>query len=497
MIRKNYLLILIYVASLLIQLPLLDKGPQGQHVWRKVVGHAAAMNYYKEDNRFFYPRADIRLSADDTGGVYHELPITYWLTAQSYKLTGFAHRNAHIIALFFNLFLIFASFALGQALGYSRRRSTLFSFLMSFSPVFLYYAGTFVPNILGLSFFTAGLALWIPAMRSENFGVKFLSGVSLLILATLSKPTYLFYGLVLAFIVLTFWPHVRRKWQFASASVFSALTILGSNFLVIRHAKTLYESSPALRAIHTPIGPAPSPSNFEHLWNNIFPPFNKWFVEMFVGYAALLFFIVGVVSVLQSRKKAQIQNYSFSTKFWFVWICSFLIFACFFVTRFADHDYYLMSLLPLAAALSSRGAEIMLEHKKWKNFAVVLLVLVPILGFGRVYGRWYNPRKAQVPQELLNSPEEIVRGIPEKDLVLVWGDSTPIVFLYYLQRKGVVYSVEMENDEQLADEFKNADFQWLISYKDAGELPSSLKKLFSLEEAYSTEDFQIFKVSRF
>ncbi len=128
-------LVLIALLQVLFQIPILNQGPQASHVWRQIVGHAAAVNYYEEDFRFFYPRSDIRVSPSDSGIIYHEFPITYWLTAQSYRLTGFNNANSHIIALLFNIFFIYGLFFLGKALGYSYRRSLLMSFFGTFAPV--------------------------------------------------------------------------------------------------------------------------------------------------------------------------------------------------------------------------------------------------------------------------------------------------------------------------------------------------------------------------
>ena len=81
--------------------------------------------------------------------------------------------------------------------------------------------------------------------------------------------------------------------------------------------------------------------------------------------------------------------------------------------------------------------------------------------------RWTN--HLQVPEELLHRSEEFSKIIPKNDLVLVMGDSTPNVYLYYLARKGMVKN-DFKSTESGLQTLRSRGFRWLI-YRgdDAGD----------------------------
>ena len=77
---------------------------------------------------------------------------------------------------------------------------------------------------------------------------------------------------------------------------------------------------------------------------------------------------------------------------------------------------------------------------------------------GRVYHRWVYTK--QVPDELLYSSEIFRAEIPEKKQIIVHGDGTPGVYLYFLNRKGV--SVDLHS-------ISSAKCQIVIGVKSASE----------------------------
>lgn len=478
-------LLVIACLQILLHLPMITEPPQGQHVWRKIVGHAAAMNYLEEDNRFFWPRADIRTYAGDTGAIYHELPVTYWLTAQAYRAFGVWYGFPHIVALAFNLLLIWGGYRLGRGLLYDRQQSLLLAFFMALSPLAIYYADTFVPNALGLSLFVAGMGMWLPAIRKGRFSGSWLAGLILVAMATTAKQSYLFFGLPIAYIFAASLRQHRwhpRVWALAAAS---GAFILGSQAWIYRHAKALYEASPLDRAIHTPFGPSESPESLKVVLDNLNAAVFKWFMEMNVGHAAWLFFVVGAVTLWQQRQ----QISSLTKGFWGFWGASFAIFASVFVVRLADHDYYIMSSLPLAAALSARGAQRLLQAPRWRLVALVFIVLFPLVSANRIKGRWFEYK--QVPVEFLAGDGPTISApIPKDDLILIQGDTTPVVFLYYLQRKGLSLDTRKSKLADLGLE----NFSWLVHYKPRGPIAATIKANARLELVKDTGDFAVYKL---
>ena len=228
-----------------------------------------AYNYATEDKSFFEPAVDIRMYDGDSGEVYHELPVTYWLTGQVWKYTGIKNFVPRLIAMLFNLTLIWGAFYFALALGLSRQRSLWFSFFMTFSPMYFYYMPSLVPNQLGLTFFIAALAILLPTLDDEKYSLRYIFGTFVLVVATLAKPTYLFYGLPIATWVIYNFLKDKNYKKLIKASIVGVF-VLVSNALVIRNAKRLYEASPWERAIHTPIGPAGFASSMDEFLRKSF-----------------------------------------------------------------------------------------------------------------------------------------------------------------------------------------------------------------------------------
>ena len=480
---NGWFLAIIILLQILIHWPMLDQSPRGMHVWRQVVGHAAVQNYIEEDDRFWYPRADIRLFEGDKGEIYHELPISYWLAAQTAKAGWLKpHTAAQSLQLLFNLLLIPGSFYFLLALHAGRDRAALFTFLLSFSPLYLAYAPLLEPNMLGLSFFLVALALFLPAVEKGTYGGRFLLGTLAFILATLAKPTYLFFGLPVAIWVL---PELLKQRSIKAflAVMASGLTIGTANLAVIRHAKTLYEASPWQRQFHTPIAAPGFPSDWSIIFANVSKALSTWFLEMNLNLGALPLLGFALFLILQKQKdKNRARN------FWLAWCVSLAIFCTLFVVRLADHDYYLTAALPLAAWLSSLGAKKWLQSGRYRPaLLLILLVAVPYLGVTRAYGRFFG--KTQVPESILNHAAEISEPIPKHDLILVDGDKTPIVFLYYLKRKGL--SLSQAEGQLTAEDLK--PFRWLVRYDKAKNLSPHAERLL-LENPIKLRDFTIYSI---
>lgn len=194
--RKTILSILagMIFVQFLLHIPFLNNPPMGQHVWRQVVGHAMALNYHLEDDSFWSPRNDTRITDEHDGRIWHEFPLGYWLIGKSYDLTGYHDINARLIWLILSLFAIPFAYLFLRELGGGTFQSLLFTFFLTFAPYYFYYSITVVPNLHGLIWFMGGIAFIARPIREQKLNFRFLLGMVLVTLATLTKPTYLFFG---------------------------------------------------------------------------------------------------------------------------------------------------------------------------------------------------------------------------------------------------------------------------------------------------------------
>ena len=93
-----------------------------------------------------------------------------------------------------------------------------------------------------------------------------------------------------------------------------------------------------------------------------------------------------------------------------------------------------------------------------------------IVMIGRVSHRWIDNK--QVPDQLLYSSHNIQIHIPSQDKIIVHGDSTPLVYLYFLNRKGLSLDMNNISENQLIN-YKKKGIKWILS----AEIPSNFKSL--------------------
>ena len=60
----------------------------------------------------------------------------------------------------------------------------------------------------------------------------------------------------------------------------------------------------------------------------------------------------------------------------------------------------------------------------------------------------------QVPDELLYHAKQINSYIPKKEMVLVYGDKSPVIYLYYLNRRVAINKLNQSVNKYQKNEFK-------------------------------------------
>jgi len=451
--------VLLFVFQVLLHAPFLDLPPVGQHTWRQVDAASSARNYFEEGSSFFYPTSDLRVERDDQGEIYKEFPLLYWVTGQSYRLTGFHNYNLRTVQLLASLFVLFAAFRFAKAMKLSEVDARWFTFFFWSAPYSFYYSITMLPNFVALGCFLFGFSLIRPGISQGKPSVNYLWGSLFIALAVLFKATWLFYGLPLAYL---YFREFRKK---PNLSVL--LMALGTGCLVIGlfsiqylHSLSLYEVAPWERAHETFL----STKEFPRDWGRVKAILNQaigtWFFGFYVNFASLPIWLFGAWMAFKEKRPFTQDGF-----FWVLWISSFLIYgSLFFVSFGPDGGYYLTSILPLVAYITTFGLMKLREKSKFQLVTFVFICLIPLTMVFRVQGRWTV--NLQVPDELLNHAEEITALLPEKKQVLVLGDDGVIIFLYYLHVKGVAYSHTVSMSE--LQRYKKLGFKSLVLFEPMG-----------------------------
>lgn len=478
----KFLAVIIFFQVLL-HLPILPLPPMGQHTWLQVTGLSVARNFYEEGNSLFYPRHDIRIDVNDTGEIYTAFQGIFWLVGQTYHLTGFSHINGRMMALVMGLLLIVGTYRFARALGLSEIRARWFVFFLSCSPLFFYYSISLVPNLPALTMFVWGVALILPEVKKERWRFLFWLGACLISLSTLTKPTYLFFGLPIGAVFIgQYWKTRRNGLMLAAFLVFLIVAI--PNILQYRHALELYQLAPLERQRHTELAPLYSQTTISNIMAAIRPAVAEWFLQMFVNILAIPIFLVGCYQAIKQKKWQSERGI-----FWVSWLTSFLVFSSAFILRFREHAYYMTPMLMFAAMASAYGVKFMLGSRKWKLLTVLLLILMPVTMIGRVEHRW--TRAKQVPEELLTRSGEIQEMIPKEDRVLIVGDSSPNIYLYYIRHKGVVITGAVTRSK--VEYYKKKGFKWIVGDVNTSKLEAVADML---ELRGRVGNFWVFKLQK-
>ena len=459
------ILIWIMIAQFLLHLPIFSLPPMGQHVWRQVIAHSQARNYFEEGNEFLYPTLDVRFSSDDKGIIYKEFPLMYWLTGPSYKITGFHQANARLTQFFAGLLLLFGAFRIARALGATETQQKWYVFFLGGSPYFFYYSVTFMPDVPAMACFLIGISMLLPYLRTRKNQIEFWLGLPVLALALLFKGVWLFFGLVIAQLFLESYFKFKEKKIFL-ISIASGAIILLPMALQMNHQAELAALAPMERGGEAILSYSREmPESWLKFFQIMQAAMGTWFLQLYVNLAAVPMFFVGLYTAIKSRSYLKTEN----GRFWFSWFISFFIFFLAFFYHFhADGGYYSTPILPFAAWFSTMGATLYLERPRWRKAIIILACILPTVMIFRVEARWH--RNAQVPIELRTHASEITNLIPKDGRVLVVWDQNYSVALYYIKRKGYTWPYSLSRQQLIG--FKNRGIGWILFFRENGEIPA-------------------------
>ncbi|MFM7310921.1 MAG: ArnT family glycosyltransferase [Flavobacteriales bacterium] len=158
-----------FALSLIYSWPaILPLRPQGVHVWRQTDCLSLADHYYRTDESLLEPQIHCYISdANTTGKTASEFPGIYYVVGKLWKIFGKHEWMYRLLSmlLFMSSLWLFAK-ALRQfvkPLG-----AMLFAASLAASPVLIYYATNFLPDIHAFSFVLAGASMYVLFARSHS-----------------------------------------------------------------------------------------------------------------------------------------------------------------------------------------------------------------------------------------------------------------------------------------------------------------------------------------
>ncbi|MCC6818939.1 MAG: glycosyltransferase family 39 protein [Bacteroidia bacterium] len=450
--------------------------PRSVHQSAQCDRASLAQNYYYGGFKFLYPEVNENRCID--GIVSCELPLTAFLAASLYKIFGYDEMWFRLLSFCFFSFGMFSLFLLLKT-RLNEIAALLLILILQSSPILMFYAANFLPDIsaLGLGLIALFLfyRLFLPHAYLPNLnsiGLKFLF-VFALSFSIATKTTNIILWLSMSGLILFSYFKGFKINIYQRSSAISSLLLT----LIIPLSWQLW--SKHLGQTH----------NFQYFMMRI-PWSESWlsYKTSWLIYLAnwpqqtfsepLIFILFGLLFLPLFLKKY------ISNETWFLALFNLigsLAFLFVMIEQFKYHDYYIICLFPafILNWLAISEAISKIPSKLWWTKVVLFLSLVWAFQF-QSNGGIINLRERYTPgnyweQSHVNAQQYdtlrqmlLQKGIDRNACVLAGYDASPNNILYLLHLRGHRYSKE-HGIERMDYILNGAHPQYLISNDSAIE----------------------------
>lgn len=428
----------------------LVQPPNGYHAWRESDTAAVILNYYQEDMNPLHPRINQRGASSGITGM--EFPLYNYLAAIGYKVIGPSHAVPKGITLLAAILGILVWYRVVRDLS-SGSTAVFACWALAFSPLFCFYSFKIMPDILML-------ALWLGAIRAyqaydanESLSSWGLS-LALLTLSAGIKPLTL--SIYLPLLVLELHRSRRSNARLLRLAGYVAVSFgaVIAWFAFARWINQTYQTPGFYLGENV--------FNFpQFLFTGQFVKklFLQWPFELWIGWALLPAFVLGIVPLLRRRLGA----------LWLVWLLSTYIVFAITAQHAASHDYYSLLVVPVLSMAVGLGLDYLIG--RGRSFAVIaaaILLAAPVVAHVRVGHRFDSGDRFQTTRQ------DVDRLIARDDLVAV-EDPTTAVRLYRLNRHG--WPLRNKIDSATVAPLIDQGLDWLLVEHPVEQYDSALTRL--------------------
>lgn len=478
--------------TLIYYLPSLNWLPRGLHEWAQADRLALAISFYDHGLHFFRPQT---LNIDSIDGVVGvEFPLMAYLAALGAKLLG----RAAIVPLFRTLTIATSWLAYYHLfrLVYDRTRQFAAALVpgafLAASPVFAYYAGTFLPDPASASLVIVA-SYYLLRYHSARHFPDLAWAIAILTLATLIKLSSSIY-LTAAVGLVLLWGYLqpaaltlRQRWVVLLQVVFSFLLIGGYTYYT-RYLNERYHAWIFLAALK----PITSMGQYEGLVARIK---EVWLGEYWSPLQYRMLLASALVCVLSLGRVVR-TNWLWAALMGLAGVGGVLFFWAM-GTQFVIHDYYVLApYWPALTLLVALGTTLLAQRlartPRWLPqvlFGALLpLLLLPGLRHYRArtaepylpFSQYYTYQWMQGGAAALAAAQ-----VPANATILVLGDLAPNLSLVYFDRRGLVWAPDLTQlpPNAVLQKMNEAGLDYLIMrqavFEEIQQLQPDLPKAFS------------------
>ncbi|MCR4429084.1 MAG: glycosyltransferase family 39 protein [Caldiserica bacterium] len=468
---RKYLWIILIALFLALRLYGIT-NPLSEHAsWRQA--DTASMLSNLGENFSIFPQLDY----DGPPPNYAELefPFLPLLAFPFFKLSGDLIPTARAVSIFFSLISLIFLVLLGEQ-RFGERAAFISGFIYALLPFNVFYNRAILPEPVLMGMSLGALYFFTIYLKRGGWKLWTLTAIFIM-LSILSKPSFLFLGLLFLFFLL------EEKglkglidWKIW-LMLFSALI---PPFVYFWFSHSLAESKflTSLISIHMLPNFLTTLSSTD-FWNFLFFRLG----ERVLTWTGLFVFLLSLALSPFFRKP----------RFLFIWAISVCLFFAFSTAPVLfQHDYYQLMIVPAFALslgwLFERASQLKIGKYQLKNVVFGLLIMVGVMVFTEGLsqtGYFWN-----VDPHPLKIGEKIREFTPEGSLIAI--DQSNPVYLFYSQRKGfrILSPLTTELIKDLKE--KGAQFLAVTSGEGMIKIPE-LEGIFPLVE--KSPELTLFKLN--
>lgn len=351
----------------------IQRRPCGVHAWAQCERASIAQGYYKEDMNFFLPRVQRYSEHGGVSGV--EFPVIYYMGAVFYKVFGFNEIYLRLISLILVSIGLFFFYLLSLRYLKSIWWSLAVVASALFSPVLLYYTPSFLPDAPGM-----GLVLmaWYFFFKYKDVEKEKYFNWFVIIgtLAALIKVvSFMCFAAVVCLILLDRLKVFKNENKIhLFKNPLKMIFKLGIGTLVIfswyYYANWLSKAYENEAFCLTPV------TGDANMFEQVFHKFMTFWAFRYYSYETYVLMISAILCFILCWR--HVNKFLFSLTI--IYLLGSVCYVILFIAQFINHDYYLISILPMIFFLFLCFADALSKFIK-QSSALLNVLLVVIIFF--------------------------------------------------------------------------------------------------------------------
>ncbi len=447
-----FLVLLLLVSGATHVFTIMKQRPQSVHMWAMCDRGSIARNYAQEEMNLFLPRVHETKNGDGITGL--EFPIMNYGAAVLYKIFGFSEFWYRLLMFIVYACGLYASYLITGFFLNNISYRYLSVFLFSITPILTYYAANFIPDTASFGFMMIAWYFFFSYFKQPSFLRFFLltlfASLAVLIKLTSAIGVIIMMGLII-------WSYIRKRnfelttLKFTRPLVLLAcLIVFGLTYSWYAYAKYLNETY----GLTVFLMKSMRPESWDAI-KNVAKHINEIWVQFYFPKAFYYLFLVTIGFILFQIRKVNEQLILIFIGYLF----GVLSFVYMMFVQFGDHDYYIITLLPLLFFMFLLAFNSLEKLKIGAKFnSGIVIVLIALLLFGVKFNRGHQEFRMDEHCWLTQwgkykdyqsvEPYVIKLGLKSTDKVIAILDRSPNIALYFLNLKG--WSVaDIANDEAI------------------------------------------------